>query len=98
MNCTKCNSNNIVYEREAAGTLEESESRHVSKGRHKLIYTLFIGWWVGLLKFYLTFGLSLFFRKKKGKAKTNTKSVSKTLYRTVAVCQNCGNTWETESD
>lgn len=95
--CPNCGSDNITYQRETVGNIGGA-SHSISKG-HGCMYTLLIGWWIWMFKFLwgvikacCTGGLSLFFKKKKASAKTI--SVSKSINRTVAVCQNCGNTWK----
>lgn len=95
--CPKCGSDNISYQRETTGTI--GGSRHTISSGHGCLYMALIGWWIWIfklmwemIKFGCTCGLSLFFRKKK--ATGRTISLSKNINRTVAVCQNCGNTWK----
>lgn len=97
--CPKCGSSNIVYQREQSASIGGSV-HSFSAGKSKgCLYWLLFGWWVWIFKFTweifkfcCTCGLSLFFRKKK--AHGSTISASKSINKTVAVCQQCGNTWK----
>jgi len=102
--CSKCGSSNINFQREQSGTIGGSLHSFGGgeKSGHGIIWWLFIGWWYVFFKWvwrislaFATMGLSLIFRRRKsGRIKGKTVSASKTFNRTVAVCQNCGNTWK----
>lgn len=104
--CPKCGSNNITFQREQTASIGGSlHSFGGGKTGHGIFYWLFIGWWFWIFKFIMwmfkvmlaicTLGLStLFTRKKKGKIGGKTITASKSINRTVAVCQNCGHTWK----
>lgn len=80
MNCPKCGSANVNVQ-----MVSESKLKNKHKG---LIYWLIIGWWLEpLLWIFLTVPMILcsLFGHKKQKLVTKHKSV--------AVCQDCGNSW-----
>jgi len=103
--CSKCGSDNISYQREQTSSIGGSlHSFGGGKTGHGLMYWLFVGWWMWMFKLFAwmlksimaicTLGLStLFTRKKKDSVKGKTDTASKTFNRTMAVCQECGNTW-----
>ena len=79
MTCPKCKSNNITTQ-----VVTETES----KKKHSPLYWIFIGWWwEPLMWIFLTIPM-LFYKIFKPK-KYNTKTTT----RTVAVCQDCGKTF-----
>ena len=79
MICPKCGSANVNFQAVA-------DTRTKKKG---CAYWLFVGWWLELfLWLFLTVPM-LLFKLFGGKGKVKTK------IRTMAVCQNCGNRWET---
>lgn len=93
--CPRCGSTNLIYQRESVANIGGS-THSVSNQRKGCLHFLLIGWWMSIVKFVMlicTGGLSLLFRKKKS---INGKSITanKTINRTMAVCQNCGNTWK----
>lgn len=98
--CPQCGSRHIRYEREENFNLGiSSTSFSGSKHGHGCLYTLLIGWWARIFVFLFkiilaccTFGLSLFIHPEK-KIKGRTISAGKAFNRTVAVCQNCGHSW-----
>lgn len=99
MECPKCGSSEVVIQREQTASIGGSIHSFGSKG-HGIIWWLCIGWWIWIFKWLWEFikiactgGLSLLFRRKKG-MRGKTVSASKTLNRTVAVCQSCGNHWK----
>lgn len=101
--CPKCGSGNISFQREQTASFGGSlHSFKTSQKGHGCMWWLCIGWWWWMfafmwemIKFCCTGGLSLFFRRRKGgNLKGSTISASKTINRTVAVCQDCGNTWK----
>lgn len=81
MKCNKCQSENVNIQ-----IITETKSKAT---HHGILYWLFIGWWLEfLLWFFLTIPrlLIAIFVPKKKKIITTQKNM--------AVCQNCGNTWE----
>lgn len=93
--CPKCGSNYINYQREQAGNFGAGTNRVViqpPKKSHGCLYWLCFGWWLQPL-YWLTIGWwwSLLFggRNRGG---LNIYG-SKTINRTVAICQNCGYSW-----
>lgn len=101
--CPRCGSTDISFQREQTVSIGGSlHSLKGKSGRHGLIYWLFFGWWIWIfkimwemLKICFTGGLSLFFRKKKAPAASGkTITASKSINRTMAVCQKCGKTWK----
>lgn len=90
--CPKCGSNNISYQREQSWSADYHRTNYGKRG-HSIIWWLFIGWWWWMIKIslYLIAWPFMIF-KKKGSA--NTFGASKTINHTVAVCQNCGNSWK----
>lgn len=100
MKCPKCGSENVLVQREEVSSSSTSVHGLVeNKKHHGIIWWVCIGWWwkIGVMieKFVLavcTMGLSLLFRKKKRYTAT-TVTDTKVKNKTVAVCQNCGKTW-----
>lgn len=96
--CPKCGSENITYQREQTASVGGSTHTFKAKGSHGILYWLFIGWWLWMFKWIMamcTLGISLLFtRKKKGKVVGKTVTATKSINRTMAVCQNCGNSWK----
>ncbi len=81
MTCNKCGSNNVNVQM-------VSESQLKNK-HHSIFYWLFIGWWLRpILWFFLAIPMLLgkMFGYKKQKIVTNHNSM--------AICQNCGNSWK----
>lgn len=94
--CPKCGSFNVSVQREQTGNISafQNQSTVTSGKRSKgCLYWVLIVWWVKPMKlllfdwwFYLLFG-----RKRHGGINF---AVSKAINHTIAVCQNCGNTWQ----
>lgn len=108
MVCPKCQSENVrvdtFQEQQGGKTVTKTRSKYKEKG-HGLLWWLFIGswWWAVDLLLWCCFFvprliLRLFaapFKKKKfegGGVSTSTTS-NKITYKTVCICQNCGNRW-----
>lgn len=83
--CPRCHSGRIIFQREQAGSVGVSQNR-VRWKRKKSCLELFIFGWFYIIKF-------VFFDWWIGLLRGNI-SVSGTINRTVAVCQNCGYTWK----
>lgn len=104
--CSKCGSENISFQREQTASLGGSlHSFGGGKTGHGIMYWLFIGSWIWIFKltFWMIKGMlaictlgfsTLFTRKKKAKITGKTFTASKTFHHTVAVCQDCGNSWK----
>lgn len=83
MKCPKCNSENVTVQMITEQKLKET------KKKHGCLYWLFIGWWLKpLLWLFFTVPMIIIAicRPKKQEIVTNTKKM--------AVCNNCGNSWE----
>lgn len=81
MQCIKCGSNNVNIQ-------VVNESKLVTK-HHGLIWWLCIGWWWIFFKWIFLTIPALIIAIFVGKRKT-----IKNIQRKVAVCQECGNTWD----
>lgn len=96
--CPKCGSENISFQREQTASIGGSTHLFGNKKGHGILYWCVIGWWLWMVKAMLaigTLGIStLFTRKKKNKLVGKTVTASKTINRTMAVCQNCGKSWK----
>ena len=85
MTCPKCNSEKVKIKREKTGEVSGRYSK-----KHGTTWWLCVGWWLVLLDIgALGIFHSMFWRKSK---KANGKA---SLWHTVAICQDCGHTWET---
>lgn len=83
MNCRNCGSNNVSIQ-----TVNEVTLKTQRKG---IIWWIFVGWWWVFFKWlFLTIPALIFkiFGSKKQKA------INKSV--TMAVCQNCGETWRVQ--
>lgn len=89
MRCPKCKSDNVNVQ-----VVNETDSRIVAK-HHGVVWWVFVGWWWLPIKWL--FQLALFgifavlywiFKSPRYKQVTRHTKVS------MAVCQNCGHTWE----
>lgn len=91
--CPKCESSNVFINREQRGTLGASTNKVVVVNRksHGCLYWLCCGWIISIL-YWLCIGWwwGLLFGKKKSGLNFHA---SKTLNKTVAICQDCGHTW-----
>lgn len=79
MKCKKCGSENVNV---------MADHTEKAKGRHGIIYWLFVGWWLHPLM-WLVATLPMFIWRI---IRPNRKT--KTVTHTMAVCQDCGYTWE----
>ena len=78
--CNKCRSDNV--------NIQIVTEQHLVTQHHGVLWWLLIGWWWIFVKWiFLTIPALIFaiFVGKRKKIKTTQKKV--------AVCQNCGNTW-----
>lgn len=93
--CPRCGSRNITYHREESGNVGLHQNTVVIQEQsksHGCLYWLCIGWWYKPIE-WICFGWikTLFGGRKKGGVNFHA---GKTLNHTVAVCQNCGNSWK----
>lgn len=93
--CPRCGSRNITYHREEAGNVGLHQNTVVIQEQsksHGCLYWLCIGWWYKPIE-WICFGWikTLFGGRKNGGVNFHA---GKTLNHTVAVCQNCGNSWK----
>lgn len=98
MKCPKCGSENVIVQREQVSSKSSTTYGLVRNGNHGILWWLCIGWWwviyKALIKLIISISSLGLIRFKKGgtytgKANTDTKIKTKT----VAVCQECGKTW-----
>ena len=84
MTCPNCNSEKVKIKREKTGEVSGRYSK-----KHGVVWWFCVGWWLVMLDI-CTFGIfhSVFWGKKKANGMAS-------LWHTVAICQNCGHTWET---
>lgn len=91
MTCPKCGSNNVFIQQIESGSIGTSRTT-MKRHYHGLLYWLFIGWWVAIIKMLLwPFKLLFGHTKKIGSATTITGT--KNILTTRATCQNCGHAW-----
>lgn len=95
LQCQKCGSRNITFHREETGNIGVHQNTVViqqPKKSHGCLYWLFIGWWYKPIE-WICFGWMkpLFGGRKRGGLNLHA---GKTLNRTIAICQNCGNSWK----
>ena len=79
MQCPKCKSNNVT-------TQIVSETQ--TKKKRSPLYWLLVGWWwEPMMWIFLTIPMLIYkiFRPRKYKTKT--------IHKTMAVCQGCGHSW-----
>lgn len=88
MTCPKCNSTKVTVKREKTGEVQGRYSK-----KHGTVWWICIGWWLVTLDI-CTLGIfhSVFFKNSKG---PNGKA---SLWHTIAICQDCGHTWETSGN
>lgn len=110
MKCPKCGSENVDVQlmQETQGKTTETISHTKSKYRqgHGCLWWLCVGWWwraVDLMLWIFSFIPRLLIqilkpKKYRGKASTATVSTEKvnTVYRTMCLCRDCGNHWESK--
>ena len=95
LQCPKCGSRNITFHREETGNIGVHQNTVViqqPKKSHGCLYWLFIGWWYKPME-WICFGWMkpLFGGRKRGGLNLHA---GKTLNLTIAICQNCGNSWK----
>lgn len=88
MKCKKCGSENVSVQ-----VVNETDTKLVTK-HHGIIWWVLVGWWLPIKWFaqLVLFGvfaiLYWLFKSPKYKTVTRHRKVS------LAVCQDCGHTWE----
>ncbi len=89
MKCSICGSENVKIKREKQGEIKGTKRKSKSiYSNHNAIWWLCIGWLI-LICDISTLGL---FHLLSFRNEGNTS-----LWHTVAICQKCGNTWETSA-
>lgn len=94
--CPRCKGNNISYQREQTASFGAGTNKVVVQQAKKskgCLYWLCIGWWWTPI-YWLLIGWwwkLLFGGRTKGGLNFNA---SKSINRTMAVCQNCGHSWK----
>lgn len=92
--CPKCGSSHVQIQREQTGSVGASQNKVVvvNKRSKGCVYWVFFGWWLEPM-YWLLIGWwwRLFFGHKKSGLNLNA---SKTINKTIAICQDCGNTWK----
>ena len=87
MTCPKCNSTKVTVKREKTGEVQGRYSK-----KHGATWWICIGWWLVTLDICtLRIFHSVFFKKSKASGKAS-------LWHTIAICKDCGHTWETSSN
>lgn len=96
MQCPKCGSENVTIQREQTASIGAGTNKVVIQQTKKskgCLYWMMIGFWFEPM-YWLLFGWwwRLFFG---GKSRSGINfHADKTINRTMAVCQECGNTWK----
>ena len=87
MTCPKCNSTKVTVKREKTGEVQGRYSK-----KHGATWWICIGWWLVTLDI-CTLGLfhSVFFKKSQASGRAS-------LWHAIAICKDCGHTWETSSN
>ena len=95
ISCPRCGSQNITFQREQTGNIGAGTNKVViqtEKG-HSCLYWLLIGWWWKLIYFLMIgWWWNLLF-KRHSLGGINVRA-NKAINHTVAICQNCGNSWK----
>lgn len=99
--CPKCGSENVNFQREQTASIGGSAHSFKNNSSHGCLWWAFVGWWYipfkwlcGFMLTICTMGLSLIFRRKKNSVTGKTVTATKIFNRTMAVCQDCGNSWK----
>lgn len=90
--CPKCKSKNVNIQMVEDGSIGTSKTK-ITKKHHGLFYWLFIGWWIWFFKIFLL-PFKILFGSKKTIGKATTVTASKTINKKMAICQNCGHSWQ----
>ena len=104
--CPKCGSAEIdvqvFQENLGSATKTKTNSKYKEK-RHGCLWWLLIGWWWWFIELFLwiiaflpMLAIRLLRKKKyKGTSDTDSVTINNVSYKTVCVCKNCGNHWNT---
>lgn len=107
MVCPKCGSSNTSVQIVTTGSVGASHT--VIKGAdgkrgHGCLYWITIGWIIGIFKLLfkiimipvmlITWPIRKLFGRKGRVGTANTISASKTINKTMCVCQDCGYSWK----
>lgn len=93
--CPKCKSNNVLVQNVQTGNIGATQNKvyiQEPKRSKGCLYWLVIGWWLAPIKFIcwdMWVGLLFGHNKNSGVNLSANKSINKTM----AICQNCGNKW-----
>ena len=93
--CLKCHSTNVVCQREQVASVGAGTNRVVvqpAKQSKGCLYWALIGWWWKPFCFICFGWLKAVFGSRKAHGGINVNA-SKAITHTIAVCQNCGNSW-----
>lgn len=90
--CPKCKSTNVSIQREEVGSVGTSKTKYKGKKSKGLLYYVFIGWWIWIIKL-LFLPITIIFGKKGKSFTSTTVNANKTFNKTIAVCQSCGYSW-----
>ena len=91
MVCPKCKSENVIVQQVQTGIV--GTTAYHGKKHHGLLYWISCVW---MLKFIYFISIGWFIRLFAGKRDKAGSSISasKTFNKTMATCQNCGNSWK----
>lgn len=96
--CPRCGSNKIQIKREKSGEISQKNRGVYVEKKHGVFYWLFIGWWIWIYQIMLdilTFGYTYRKRKQRRMILVDTYDKNTDEWITIAICQDCGNTWRT---
>jgi len=92
MRCPRCGSEQVFLQQVETGSVGMSRTTF-SQTRHGLLYWLFIGWWLWIIKLCLWPLTLIFGRRKRSRTTASTVTGTRNLHRTAATCQQCGHAW-----
>lgn len=107
MVCPNCGSENVtvqvVQENSGSITTTKTKSKYKEAG-HGCLWWLLIGWWwwivdlfLWIFAFFPRFLVQLFKKKKyKGTSTSTAVTTNSVSYKTICLCQDCGNRWEVQ--
>ena len=95
MTWRNCGSENVLVEREQTASIGTSTQKIKGPKRRGCMYWLCGGWIFSIMKgIFHVCTLGIFRRKRNEIGKTTGFNAQKTFNRTMAVCQECGNSWK----
>lgn len=95
MVCPKCGGNNVVVQQVQTGNIGAAQNKvyvQPAKKSKGCLYWCIIGWWLVPMKFIIWDWWAKLLFGGRNKSGLNF-SANKILSKTVAICQNCGNSW-----